>query len=133
MSQNLTKLKKTWYARLKKEGFKDIEKNEYILKHYDSYYNRQQNYNYGIRTQRDLYYSMATHFLNDHKFETELERVIWTYHSEGISQRSITKLLTEVKLVSWKSRFKVYQTIKKLKKIMFSLYDVKSYANKSVK
>lgn len=88
-------LKTVWYAKLKKSGFKDAEKNEHRLKQWSSKFKAP-----NIRNSWDSkheYYSMARQFLNNYKFESNLEKAIWEYHVEGISYRNIAKLLKKVK------------------------------------
>lgn len=39
------------------------------------------------------YYYLAFHFLNEYKFETDMERFIWEQHTDGVSYRNIGKML----------------------------------------
>lgn len=64
---------------------------------------------------------MATKFLNDYKFETNRERIIWEYHTEGISVRDIVKLLKKARLKRVYRRI-VWETISKLENTMKKMY-----------
>lgn len=91
-------LKKEWYEKLADSGFKDIEQDEFKFKHvsHASYFGREiVKRNYHAKSE---YYSMAGQFLNSYKFESELEKVIWEYHANGISLRNIAKLLKTVEI-----------------------------------
>lgn len=90
--------KQQWYDKLRKEGFKDIETSSGLLTKGFGKYFRQ-------RAQTNLneeYYSLARKFIWDYKFDSELERVIWEYHAEGVSYRDIVKILKKV----FKTEFK---------------------------
>lgn len=100
------KLKKIWYKKLAKhkdkngEKFEDIEKNEYDFKKNTSL-NRAsgRNVSSSSRVSQDAkrdYYIMAEHFLNEHEFESRIERIIWEYHANGLSVRNIVKILNKV-------------------------------------
>lgn len=89
-------LKNEWYEKLRESGFHDIEQDEFRFKHvsHASYFGREiVRRNYHAKSE---YYSMAGQFLNTHKFSSELEKVIWEYHTHGISMRNIAKLLKKV-------------------------------------
>lgn len=103
------KLQKEWYDKLKQSGFDDIEKNDpngdYYLSPLPSIL-KDKNY-VGGRPRwkiQEEYYSMARHFATNYIFPTELEATIWTYHSEGIGCRNISKLLKEVNINVCKSK-----------------------------
>lgn len=99
-AESFADIQKKWYAKLKKSGFEDAERPEgdrFALK------------NPSEACKRDIvikdyyakleYYSMARKFIHDYKFESNLEKVIWEYHSEGVSVRNIAKLLKKVKVM----------------------------------
>jgi len=90
-------LQKTWYAKLKETGFKDIEKPEgegvmptdrYYPYAFDTLHSTQ------IAAVED-YYSMARQFLTEYVFASELDRLIWSEYSEGGSVRGIANWLAE--------------------------------------
>lgn len=97
--ESYQKLKVYWYKKLAKSGFRDIERDgpKYKIESYDTQFNTQE----AARTwyAKSEYYSMARRFLHDYKFKSNLEKVIWEYHSEGISYRNIAKLLKNVKIM----------------------------------
>ena len=125
MKQSLKKLKKIWSDKLKASGFNDIETSRGYLKNFTISKSRVVNYQYGIATSRDEYYRLAQTFLNEYNFETELERIVWEYHANGISYRDIGKLLEQTKVVKWNNRTSVYNIIKPLKKKMLDKYLLK--------
>lgn len=88
------KLKDFWYQKLKESGFDDIESDEYNLKTWSSQIAAQDS---TYRHAKETYYYLATQFLNDYKFKNSYERIVWEYHSNGISIRNIVKLLNEVR------------------------------------
>jgi hypothetical protein len=114
VAQTLKQLTKLWYAKLKKQGFVDIEQDEIYLKRWSNEFTRKdENVNNRstfnvkpkkVRNKKDEfqgkhdYYYYASHFLNEHKFESERDRIIWEYHTSGISMRNISKLLKRVKI-----------------------------------
>lgn len=97
-SQDYQTLKTVWYKKLEKSGFRDIEQDEYNFRHvaHSSYFSRPQS----LQSWRakEGYYTMARKFLHEYKFKSNLEKVIWEYHSEGIGHSAIAKLLKRVKI-----------------------------------
>ncbi len=95
--QQLKKLQKIWYAKLKKLEFDDIEETDIdSLKNWTSsrnYKGAQEGELYGSRTvvreAKEEYYRMAGHFTHEYKFSNENEKNIWILHSEGLSLRDI--------------------------------------------
>lgn len=112
-----------WYKKLDKSGFKDIEQDENHLKRPStalitvSSYRNKESIEAKIR-----YYSLAEHFLNEYKFENNIERMIWEYHSNGLSARDITKILKSLKKKA--NRDSVWRVIKRLRTIMYGLYNI---------
>lgn len=125
--ETFKQLQKRWYGKLKEKGFEDIEKNEYEFKSVpNSTYKFTQKArmhsnspDYG----KQEYYLMASHFLNEHKFASKLESAVWAYHSEGLSYRNISRILSAAK-VSKKSKDQISFIVKRLRQIMFELYGV---------
>lgn len=108
-----------WYAKLKTEGFVDIE-------HLDGSLNigipRSIMYqDPDLRHLTEAYYCMAYHFLNNYEFDNELEKVMWEYHTNGLGVRNIAKALKKAEIIST-NRNKVWKIIKKLEDKMKSLY-----------
>lgn len=119
------KEKTKWYKKLEKSGFVDIELNEKRLKTWSSNqfeFPRLMTSDGGWKIKAEYYY-MAAQFLNDYKFDTEIEKTIWTYHSEGLSVREISSILTKIKVKSIPTqRTSIWKVIKRLKKSMYSMY-----------
>jgi len=134
VSQNqateLKKLQKIWYARLKKKGFEDIERNETELKVYSENIIKnaargRKNINHEIWCQsKTEYFRMAEHFLNENKFENKILKYIWDLHSQGVSARNISKKLKSLKIK--KDKTTVHRIVQNLAKQMFEKYGVSS-------
>ena len=99
-AKQLKQLQAKWYARLKKEGFEDIEQDENLLKNWSSSRLRKsRNSNNEIEQtllyneSKQSYYRLAGFFVNDYAFESELDHMVWSYHAEGKSLRQMSKLL----------------------------------------
>lgn len=115
----LQALQDQWYKKLKESGFTDIE-------HKDGSINRafSRSDNWKDESLRQLtidYYCMCTHFLNENKFKDEVERVIWEYHTEGLSIRDTVKLLSQTLNIK-RTRVQVWTTVNTLQKLMKGLY-----------
>ncbi len=116
--RDFNKLKANWYSKLARSGFEDIEQDEEYLKR-------------GVSTidprrvtweSQAQYYQMTTDFLNDYEFNSNLERIIWEYHSNGISGRDIAITLTKAKQPI--NRMTVWRVIKRLESEMKKIYGV---------
>lgn len=112
------KLKKLWYQKLKTSGFEDAESSEHHLKVWSSQFARKKSVL--SWEAKAAYYHMANAFLNAYKFESDLERIIWEYHSNAISVRNITKLLKKVQIHT--NRMTVWRTVNKLENKMKEMY-----------
>lgn len=129
MSQaNLKKLQKEWYKKLKEDtthpdgAFKDIERNEFELQRYaSSVLDLIKNHEGEAWLAKRDYYQFAEFFLNEYRFDSELDKTIWEYHTNGVSYRDIAKVLKKARQ-RIKSRTAVYVVITKLRKSMFSMY-----------
>lgn len=107
-----------WYKKLEREGFTDIEQDDDNLKVWSSVFAKKHSIEQ-IQAKQS-YYQMATNFLEDYEFEIRREEIIWTYHSEGISYRNISKLLKKVRIKL--SHTAVQNIVHKLKISMYLLY-----------
>lgn len=116
-------LQKTWYDKLKANGFEDAESSERHLKFWNT--GRLANHDHHVLDNAREYYILAEHFLNDHKFDSELQKVIWEYHANGMSARDIAKILNKVKATKT-NRTSVWIIIKDLRAKMKFLYRVYS-------
>ena len=125
----LSKAKIVWYKKLKDSGFEDIERDELYLKRYSGSLNESGKEKLSY-TKRRLhwestgdYYSMAAKFLHDYKFTSNLEKVIWEYHAEGMSMRNIAKTLKKLKLKKFNiNKDKVNSIVKPLVLAMKRMY-----------
>lgn len=123
MTPKYKQLQEAWYSKLKESGFKDIEYADGSLKSYvpTSFTARDPL----MQSVTEEYYRMCYHFLNEYKFESELEKVIWEYHSNGLSARNIYKILTAEGMPKWKSQWKkssIHKRIKNLVNLMKQRY-----------
>lgn len=119
------KLKKIWYAKLKREGFVDIEIS--VNRDPVELLNRRSKANQFSETwirSKMQYYRYADQFLNEYEFKTNLDRSIWEYHTNGISSRKISGILNKVgrKLGRWT----IWNKIKQLRSEMKSRYAISS-------
>ena len=90
-SPKFKKLQDKWYNKLKNSGFEDIEqadgnlkkqaKSIHILYYKPVAYEAKQRY-----------FELAGQFLYWYKFKNEVEKKIWTLHSEGMSNIKISKV-----------------------------------------
>lgn len=117
---NLTRLKEVWYRKLERSGFKDIEHDENNLIDYSS------SFNHNKRSAKDFYakseyYSMAGQFLNEFKFKSKLQKIIWEYHSNGVSARNIAKVLAKTR-VSNLRKSQIWNILKPLVAEMKRMY-----------
>lgn len=100
-------LKRTWYDKLKKEGFEDAETANGELKAFHSFdvHRTLHPRNAIVNTAREEYYRMAGQFLFSHRFPNVLYKFVWKSHSDGLSYRTIAKLVSDkfnVKATKWK-------------------------------
>jgi hypothetical protein len=121
--------RRVWYRKLKKEGFEDIEANDYDLRspsyrfaHMDrraKYTMEQAKIQWAAKQE---YYYLANHFLNEHEFENNRERNIWEYHSNGVSIRDIVIVLNKLPGRKKVNRDTIWKIIRKLSKLMKEQY-----------
>lgn len=117
-NQKFKALQDKWYAKAKASGYEDIEYPNGSIR------------NAGIRNYAvepvhreavESYYRMATHFLNEHKFESEFDKIVWEYHSNGLSNRNISKVLSTT-IAKKPSREIIRKVVKKLSTVMKQKY-----------
>ena len=122
MNKNqFNKLKAKWYKKLKASGFEDIELRHNNLKNRESLFSDTRMIS---RFQaKQVYYQLATRFLNEYTFKNNRERIIWEYHANGISVRNIVKLLKKVRIKTY--RRAVWVIIDNLRNSMKQKYMVK--------
>lgn len=112
---NFEKLKDDWYKKLKASGFADIEYKDGSIRSCRPRHARAKDPS--LRQATEEYYYMAYHFLNEYTFGSEIDKVIWDYHSNGISARDIAKLLKDTRVGDIK-KTTVWGVIKRLENIM---------------
>lgn len=118
----LERLQAVWYKKLKESGFDDIEHADGSINSAVPYALRQNDATTQLRAQAiQDYYCMTQHFLNDHVFDNETDKIIWEYYTHGLSYRDIAKLLKTAGIAKI-SRDIVWRKIKKLEDTMKGLY-----------
>jgi hypothetical protein len=121
--QDYKELRDTWYAKLEKSGFNDIEKTNGTLKSWSNRFSTDR-----VLREYDakLTYSlMATQFLNNYKFETKFETIIWEYHTNAISIDDMADIIYKLKITKFKKKAlhtTIYRIITRLRREMFKLY-----------
>lgn len=124
-SKEFKKLQARWYSKLKAEGFQDIETDEMLLNVNSTRWAR-------LKTQTRMadanaYYELATRFLYEYDFEndtgkiTDIDKVIWMYHVEGLGVRPLADVLKKLKFKK-KGYGTVAKVVKRLKQIMIERY-----------
>lgn len=84
---DLSKLQKEWYQKLKDEGFEDIELNSNLELRQHGLKKQESNIN---NLEDKLEYARyGSQFLNDHEFLTEFDKNIWSLHLNGVSYHKI--------------------------------------------
>lgn len=114
------KLQSMWYAKLKDEGFDEIENPDGNLKSWHSFMFARRPFSNPNSTHRILqeeeYYRLAGQFFYDHKFKNKTEKRMWELHSNGKSVRDIAKIITKESGYTYKR--KVDETLRGLAKEM---------------
>lgn len=87
-------LKKEWYEKLEKNGFKDIEKTTVNTTWLDAWHNfRFKGIPIVQRISTEDYYHWAQGILFTYLFKNKTHRLIWELHCEGKSRRQIAGLI----------------------------------------
>lgn len=93
-AKELKKLQREWNKKLKDSGFVDAEEPDGRLKRWHGhYFHNRYRPDPEFQASKEEYYRMAGHFLYDHAFEDDVQRLIWSMHAEGKGQRVIIKEL----------------------------------------
>lgn len=99
LGRDFEELQKCWYAKLRDDGFEDIEDDHGRPREWD--FNFFRNKFDPIKYQTTLiYYEWARFVLNNYRFKNELQKAIWELHSEGLSERKIALKIKKYKK-SW--------------------------------
>jgi len=114
-------LRDVWYGKLKKEGFEDIETPSGALKKSLATSIAQNEVRLGGWRVKASYYSMCDRFLNEYKFDSTLDQIVWEYHSNGMSKYEIASTLNKTRIAKLKHEA-VYRIVKRLKVKMYSMY-----------
>lgn len=120
---NYEQLRAEWYKKLKDDGFKDTESIEDIDQDRIQALRREsysRDMDPVIRQATEDYYQIAAVFLSSYTFETELDKIVWEYHTNGLSVRSISETLGKAKIKRAKTQ--VWEIIKRLEHKMKLLH-----------
>lgn len=126
--KKLKQLQREWYAKLKDSGFDDIEYEGHSIKEWSSRFQRKTKLQGKDSIEAiEEYHRLAEHFLNDYDFASELEKVIWEYHANGLHHGEISKILKNFNNDQIPSSVPtIRRVIYKLRKKMFRMYSVHS-------
>jgi transposase-like protein len=118
------KEKAKWYKKLENSGFVDIEQDEDNLKKWSSVFTAEVGkHSLELWKIKAEYFQMATNFLEEYKFDNNVEKVIWEYHANGLSIREIADLLKKARVKSvGVKKSNVSLIIKRLKNSMYAMY-----------
>lgn len=93
---SLKQLQASWYGRLKKEGFEDIEQQagstDAKLKSWHSHYFQARHEPTAFEAKENYYYQ-ACQYLECGEFQSKTHRHVWKLHSEGLGLRKIAVVL----------------------------------------
>jgi hypothetical protein len=86
-------LRKSWYAKLKNEGFEDVELEQRTTDHketLDLIYRKDFHSSLTFQA-KTSYFLWANQMLNCGNFDSFRDKMIWEYYAEGLSHREISK------------------------------------------
>jgi hypothetical protein len=110
-------LQSEWYDKLNREGFKDVEQDEYRMKQWDCHaFSSRYTPQYFYSGQK--YFALASQFLHSYKFKNDFEKLLWEHHAQGLSIRDIHKVIPKPS----KSASTIFYVIQRLAKEMLIQY-----------
>lgn len=116
-------LRKIWYKKLKAKGFDDIETASGALRGHSTEFSRPRaEWQGGGLAAKAEYYRLADRLLNEYEFANKRDKIIWEYHTNGISVRDIAKILHKAKVKGTVNKDTVATTVQRLRDIMKSMY-----------
>ena len=113
------KLRALWYKKLEASGFEDIEQSDGNLKVWAGKFKSRRFQE--LMVNNEHYYQLVNQFLNDYQFASTRDKIIWTYHAEGLSVRDIATTLNKIKATKT-NRQTVWVIIKRLEGAMKKMY-----------
>lgn len=124
--KNFKKLQDKWYSKLKKSGFTDLEDSKQRIKrdpvtytfNSSAYIDKNVGYDQIKLHQesKEEYFRQAGQFYHDYAFESDLDKLVWQYHSEGYTMGEVASILKARKIKT--SRTPVNYIVLRLAKIM---------------
>ena len=114
---DLIELRKYWYDKLKKNGFKDIETIHGTIKDWPAARLRR-DYTPERFKEKQTYYQIASQVTWEYCFESPLEKQIWELHSDGYSLRDISKKIRTDQ--NKMNKDKIKKIIGKISQIVYS-------------
>ncbi len=118
-NKSFKKLKAKWYKKLEDSGFDDAETEKGRLKISAREVLRTKVAD--TKQSKEDYYALADSFLHEHTFDSELSKVIWEYHTNGLGAPAIADTLMKAGMAKT-NRTKVDTTINELRDIMKQKY-----------
>jgi len=124
-SKEFKDLQKEWYQKLADTGFVDLEQHELHSRRYrSSGVKKYGKYSQEWNDSKAEYYNLAGKFLNEYRFRNRIQKVIWEYHTNGISTRDIADILNRTNVVKT-NRTYVWEIVRDLRIKMKARYLVK--------
>lgn len=102
-------LQDEWYAKLQEDGFKDIEdhKTGFVEPPF-----RHRSYKADVQYEAtEEYFRLCRHYLTNGAFKSDLDKEIWSMHTEGATYRNIAEKLSQHTTT-------VFRKVKRYKKLM---------------
>jgi hypothetical protein len=90
-TREFKKLQRQYYARLKEQGFQDIEDDNGRMVFYTERLHQLKRFTMDLMGPIRDYYSWALQHAARSEFENSIDEKIWTMHAEGKSSREIAK------------------------------------------
>lgn len=118
-----------WKQKLAESGFNDIENEQGSLNTWSTHSHKKKLVSLERFENKELYYRWAGFFLHEYNFKSEIEKMIWDFHSSGISVRNIVIELKKrgIEKSGYRSFVSIQKTISRLATIMKKTYGVNNH------
>lgn len=96
--RKLLKIRREWYAKLRAEGFSDIEHTDQksgVTGDFAFLKQHQQAVAKSYNAATENFYRLARSFLEHYSFSSAMEKYLWQLYSDGLAYRKIQKLLAK--------------------------------------
>ena len=123
--KDFKKLQNEWYKKLKEGGFNDIEfglNNTPFIEQHE--FDRISIIENAKNDRREEYYSLASKYYWENMFKSELDKLIWYYHSEGVpAQKIVLNLKKDGYSISKPTVYRHINSIKEMFLKWVNIYD----------